>query len=337
MRVCMWYSNRDIRIEEAPTPKPGPREMVAKVMACGICGSDIVEWYRLPRAPLVPGHELGAEVVEVGEEMTEFKPGDRVFIAPKVPCLKCRYCRAGQHPLCTEVKQRLPGAFAEYVLVPEVLVENGTLLLPENVSYDQSTFIEPLACAVRAQRLAKVAEGQSVMVLGCGMSGLLHVKLAHARGARVAASDINPKRLAFAQKAGAETTIDAAGNVAERLVAETGRLADVVVLCTSAMSAVADAWTCVDKGGTVVVFAVPGPEKDVVVPLNDFWRKEITILTSYYCGPPDWEESLDLIASGRIVVDDMITHTLPLSETAEGFRLVQEGTVSLKVVIRPNE
>ena len=222
-------------------------------------------------------------------------------------------------------------------MVPEILVENGTLLLPDNVTYDQSTFVEPLACAVRAQRLANLGEGKNVMVLGCGMSGLLHVKLAHTRNARITASDINPNRLAFAQKFGAAITVNAAENVAERLVAETGRLADVVILCTSAMSAVEDAWKCVDQGGTVVVFAVPGPEKAVVVPLNDFWRKEITILTSYYGGPPDWAESLRLIASGKIVVDDMITHTLPLSETEKGFRLVLGGEESLKVVIRPNE
>jgi len=337
MKVSMWYNNRDIRIEEVPTPKPGPREMLAKVMSCGICGSDIVEWYRLPRAPLVQGHELGAEVVEVGASLTKYKPGDRVFIAPKVPCLKCHYCREGHYPQCSSVKERLPGAFAQYVLVPEILVNNGTLLLPKNVTYDQSTFVEPLACAVRAQRLANLGEGKNVMVLGCGMSGLLHVKLAHARNARVTASDINARRLAFAGKVGAAITVDAAENVAERLVAETGRLADVVILCTSAMSAVEAAWKCVDQGGTVVVFAVPGPEKAVVVPLNDFWRKEITIRTSYYCGPPDWEESLQLIASGRIVVDDMITHTLPLSETQKGFRLVLGGEESLKVVIRPNQ
>lgn len=330
MKVCVWYSNQDIRIDEVPTPRPGPREMLARVMSCGICGSDVVEWYRLPRAPLVQGHEVGAQVVEVGHAVTAFKPGDRVFIAPKVPCLKCRYCRQGHHPQCSVVKDRLPGAFAEYVLVPEAIVEHGTLRLPENVSYDQSTFIEPLACAVRAQRLAGVEEGKSVLVLGCGMSGLLHVKLARARGARVAASDINPWRLSLAEKAGAAPAVQASQNAAERL-------ADVVILCTSAMSALEDAWRRVDLGGTIAVFAVPGPEKPVVVPLNDFWRKEITILTSYYCGPPDWEEALRLIASGTIAVDDMVTHTLPLRETPRGFQLVLSGQESLKVIIRPNE
>lgn len=337
MKACVWYNNQDIRIEEVPTPRPGRGEMLARVMSCGICGSDVVEWYRLPRAPLVQGHELGAQVVAVGEAVTKFKPGDRVFIAPKVPCLKCRYCRDGHYPQCSGVKERLPGAFAEYVLVPEIIVKNGTLLLPDNVTYDQSTFIEPLACAVRAQRLARVSEGHSVLVLGCGMSGILHVKLACARNAQVIACDINPGRLAFARKAGAVAVINAGEDVAARLVAQTGRPADVVVLCTSAMSALDAAWKCVDQGGTVVVFAVPGPDKVTPVPLNDFWRKEITILTSYYCGPPDWEESLQLIASGRIIVDDMITHILPLKETARGFRLVLDALESLKVIIRPNE
>lgn len=337
MKVSMWYNNRDIRTEEVPTPSPGPRELLAKVMSCGICGSDVVEWYRLPRAPLVQGHELGAEVVAVGDALTKYKPGDRVFIAPKVPCLTCRQCRNGHFPQCSEVKERLPGAFAEYVLAPEILVEHGTLLLPDHVTYDQSTFIEPLGCAVRAQRLAGVTEGQHVMVLGCGMSGLLHVKLAHRQNTRIIASDIMPNRLELAHRAGAEMTINAAENVPDRLVAETGRLADVVILCTSAMSAVEHAWKCVEPGGVVVFFAVPGPEKPVTIPINDFWRKEITVLTSYYSGPPDWAEALQLIASGQIVVDDMITHTLPLDETERGFGLVLDGGESLKVIIRPNE
>lgn len=333
----MWYNNKDIRIAEVPTPTPGPNEMLVKVMSCGICGSDIVEWYRLPRAPLVQGHELGAEVVQTGASVKKYKPGDRVFIAPKVPCMHCYYCENGHYPQCSKVKERLPGGFAEYVLAPEILIENGTLLLPDHVTYDQSTFIEPLACVVRAQRLAGIKEGQTVLVLGCGMSGLLHVKLAKLKNTKVMATDINTKRLAFSQDAGADLAISAADNVAQRLVDETGRKADVVILCTSSMLAVEQAWSCVDKGGAVIFFAVPGPEKRVAVPINDFWTKEIRIITSYYCGPPDLTEALELIASGKINVDDMITHTLPLNEIAKGFQLVIEGKESVKVIIRPNE
>ena len=337
MKVAKWYNNKDIRIEEVPTPRPGPDEMLVKVMACGICGSDIVEWYRLPRAPLVQGHEIGAEVVEVGQALKKFNPGDRVFIAPKVPCLQCDYCKNEHFPVCTNIKERLPGGFAEYVLVPKALIENGAYRLPDTISCDQSTFIEPLACVVRAQRLAGVQQGQTVMVFGCGMSGLLNVKLAKAKNCQVIATDVNTGRLEMAAGLGADITLDAAENVAEGLKAAKDKKADVVILCTSAMSAVDQAWKCVDKGGVIVFFAVPGPDKQITIPINDFWTKEIQILTSYYCGPPDIVDALELIETGTIKVDDMITHKLPLKKITEGFQLVLDGKESIKVIIKPND
>lgn len=337
MRVALWYNNRDIRLEDVPTPKPGPKEILIKVISCGICGSDIVEWYRLPRAPLVQGHEIGAEVVEAGRAVAACKPGDRIMVAPKVPCLDCHYCREGHYPVCPNVKVRLPGGFAEYILVPEALVDKGMYHLPEAISYDQSTFIEPLACVVRAQNLAGIKKGQAVLVMGCGMSGLLQVKLAKAKECRVAATDVNPARLALAKKNGADLVLDAAGDVSERMAAELGRKADIVVLCTSALSAVAHAWKCVDKGGAVVFFAVPGPDKQVTVPLNEFWTQEMRILTSYYCGPPDIVEAMKLLETKRIEIEDMITHRLPLSDIARGFQLVIDGRESIKVIIKPQE
>lgn len=376
MKVSYWYNNKDIRIEEVPIPIPGPKEMLVKVISCGICGSDIVEWYRLPRAPLVQGHEIGAEVVALGDSVNKYKLGDRVFIAPKVPCMKCSYCKNGHYPQCSEVQERLPGGFAEYILVPEILVESGTYLLPENITCDQSTFIEPLACTVRAQRLAGVhpvrdnscfanpaggikptqsetsdsniqkesgtfsngvKKGQSVLVIGCGTSGLLNVKLAKAKGCKVIATDINKMKLKFAAHMGADIIIDAANNISEQLVAKNTQKADVVFLCASADSAMEQTWKCVDKGGVIVLFAVPGPDKKVIVPINDFWMKEITIITSYYCGPPDITEAMKLIESGNIVVDDLITHRLPLTDIAQGFQLVADGRESIKVIIKPNE
>jgi len=337
MKVAKWYNNTDIRIEEIPKPIPGPKEMLVKVISCGICGSDIVEWYRIPRAPLVQGHEIGAEVVEVGESIQHFKLGDRVFIAPKVPCMKCDYCENEHYPVCSTIKERLPGGFAEYILVPQSLVENGTYCLPDHITYDQSTFIEPLACVVRAQRLACVRENQTVLVIGCGMSGLLHIKLAKAKKCKIIATDINRKRLELAACLGADVTLDAAGNVAEQLVAENRKKADIVVLCTSAIAAVEQAWKCVDKGGAIVFFAVPGPEKTVSIPINDFWTREIRILTSYYCGPPDIVEAINLLKTKTINSDDMITHRLPLKEIAKGFHLVIDGSESIKVIIKPNK
>lgn len=336
MKAAYWYNNRDIRIEEVPTPTPGAREMLVRVISCGICGSDVVEWYRLPRAPLVQGHEIGAEVVKTGAAVTKYKPGDRVFIAPKVPCGTCIYCKNGHYPQCTEIKERLPGGFAEYILVPEALVNGGTYLLPSNISFDQSTFIEPLACVVRAQRLAGIEKSSSVLVMGCGMSGLLHVKLAKKKGCKVIAADINEKKLEFASHAGADIVINAAGDVAQELVAGNGKKADSVFLCTAAGPAVEQIWNCVDKGGTIILFTVPGPDKKVVVPVNDFWMKEITILTSYYCGPPDIAEAISLIESDAVETESLITHRLPLTEISRGFRLVSDGRESIKVIIKPS-
>ena len=338
MKVAKWYNNQDIRIEEEPTPKPGPDEMLVKVISCGICGSDVVEWYRLPRAPLVQGHEIGAEVVETGSGVGGFKPGDRVFIAPKVPCMECEYCKKGSYPVCSGIKERLPGGFAEYILAPQALIEHGAYALPDNLTYDQSTFIEPLACVVAAQRIAGLEKGQSVLVMGCGMSGLLHVQLAKNRGCKVIATDINPMRLTRAKGYGADAVINPGeDDVLERLLDQNGKPADLVMMCTSALPAVEQAWNCVDKGGSIVFFAVPGPEKQVAIPLSELWTREIQIKTSYYCGPPDIAESMELIRSGRIVVDELVTQRLPLDEIAAGFAMVIDGSDSIKIIIKPHE
>jgi L-iditol 2-dehydrogenase len=172
--------------------------------------------------------------------------------------------------------------------------------------------------------------------MGSGMSGLLHVKLAKTKHCRVIATDINPKKLNFAEKMGADITIDAAENVSECLVAENIGATDVVILCTSAIAAVNQAWQCVDKGGVLVFFAVPHPDVKITIPLNDFWTRETKIMTSYYCGPPDIETAINLIETETIKVDDMITRRLPLQDIAEGFRMVMSGKESLKVIIRPH-
>jgi L-iditol 2-dehydrogenase len=337
MKRCVWYNNKDIRIEDAPMPRPERGGLLVKVIACGICGSDVVEWYRLPKAPLVPGHEMGGDVVEAGAGERAFKPGDRVFVAPKVPCHNCTYCARGQYPLCSAVKERLPGAFSEYIAVPEILVRNGTYRLPDKITYDQSTFIEPLACVVRAQQLAGLPPGASVMVIGCGMSGLLHVKLAKANKHRVAAVDVNPTKLKAAQMSGADLLIGAVENWVERPNGSGFGKADGIILCTGALPAVEQAWACVAKGGAVVFFAVPPPDAKVAIPINDMWMKEVRVLTSYYCGPPDIVAAMAHLESGRIAVDDLITHRFGLKDVVEGFRLVLEGRESIKVIIRPNE
>ncbi|MEO6165059.1 MAG: alcohol dehydrogenase catalytic domain-containing protein, partial [Candidatus Binatia bacterium] len=185
MRVAMYYSNRDVRLEEMPVPKIGAGELLLRTRASGICGSDLMEWYRVKKAPLVLGHEITAEVVEVGEGAEGFSVGDRVFATHHVPCGKCRYCKSGHQSVCDLLRTTHfePGGFAEYIRVPKINVELGTLRIPDSMTFDEGSFIEPLACVVRAQRIAKLAAGQTVLVIGSGISGLLHIQLARARGA----------------------------------------------------------------------------------------------------------------------------------------------------------
>jgi L-iditol 2-dehydrogenase len=337
MRVAMYYRNDDVRIEDIPKPKIGPGEFLFKAKASGICGSDVMEWYRIKKAPRVLGHEAVGEIAEVGEGCP-YRVGQRVFVSHHVPCGECRYCRAGSETACETLHTTNfePGGFSEYVRVPKINVEKGVYVLPDEMSYEEATMIEPLACVVRGQRIAQVQEGQTVLILGSGIAGLLHVKLAKSKGARVIATDINDWRLEKAKEFGADAMIDARNYATEKLKeVNEGRLADKVILCTGAVPAVKQAIESVDRGGSILFFAVPKPGVDVNIPVNDFWRKEVSVLTSYGAAPRDLKEALKLIADKRIVVSDMITHTLPLDEAQKGFNLVAAADESIKVVLKP--
>jgi len=339
MRVAMYYNNRDVRLEEMPTPKIGPGELLVKVMASGICGSDVMEWYRIKKAPLVLGHEIAGEIVKVGEGVERYKVGDRVFVSHHVPCNTCRYCLNGQHTVCETLHTTNydPGGFAEYLRVPRLNVDRGVFLLPDEVSYEDGAFIEPLACVVRGQRVARLQPGQTVLVLGSGISGLLHVALARALGAgRIVATDVNEYRLNAAQRLGADVVIHAQEDVPARLrQANEDRPAGLVIVCTGAFPAFLQALQSVDRGGTVLFFAPTEPGVDLPVPVNDFWRNGITLMPSYGNSPLDAVVAIELIRARRVPVGEMITHRLSLAETGLGFQLVAEAGESIKVIIEP--
>jgi len=340
MRVAMWYNNRDIRIEEMPVPEIGPGELLVRIEASGICGSDVMEWYRLDRAPLVLGHEVGGQVVKVGEGVGTSQVGDRVCAAHHVPCNTCRYCLTGHHTACETLRRTSfhPGGFAEYLRLPSINVDRGTFVLPDSMSYEQATFIEPLACVLRGQRTVGLQPGQSVLVVGSGITGLLHVMLARALGAgRIVATDISQYRLDAARRFGADVALHASEDLPERFrEANSGRLADQVIVCTGAVSAINQALQCVERGGTVLMFAPTDPDVTIPISINDFFfREDRTITTTYAGSPADHQTALDLIAAGRIDVGPMITHRLGLAETQEGFRLVAEARESIKVIIEP--
>ena len=339
MRVAMYYNNQDVRLEEMPAPRIGPGELLVKVLASGICGSDVMEWYRIKKAPLVLGHEITGEIADVGEGVDCYHVGDRVFVSHHVPCNTCRYCLHGLHTVCETLHTTNydPGGFAEYLRVPPLNVDRGVFLLPDEISFDDGTFIEPLACVVRGQRLARLLPGQTVLVLGSGISGLLHVAMARASGAgRIVATDVSDYRLHAAQRLGADCVIHAEADVPARLRQDNdNRLADLVIVCTGAFPAFSQALQSVDRGGTVLFFAPTGPGMELPVPVNEFWRKGITLMPSYGGGPLDICVAIDLIRARRVPVHEMITHRLGLAETGLGFRLVAEGGESIKVIVEP--
>lgn len=325
MKAAVYYNNSDIRIEELPKPLIKEGEILVRVRASGICGTDTMEWYRVKKAPRVLGHEITGEIVE--SRSAGYKAGQRVFVSHHVPCNKCKYCLAGNHTACGILHEGnyVPGGYSEFVGVPKINVDTGTYVLPENVSYEEGTMIEPLACAVRAQRELGIRKGQTVLVLGSGVSGLLNIQLAKLNGAEVIATDIYRYRMDKAKQFGADRAIDSREVLAVK--------ADRIIICTGAFEAAEQAFRYIDRKGVIQFFAIP--DKNIEIPVEDLWRNEITVTSSYGAAPDDLKEALDLIKDKKINVKDMITHTLPLDQVQKGFKIVSEARESLKVVLQP--
>ncbi|MGQ3684792.1 MAG: zinc-dependent dehydrogenase [Candidatus Loosdrechtia sp.] len=340
MRVAMYYNNSDVRVEEIQNPEIGTGELLVKVIASGICGSDVMEWYRIKKAPLVLGHEIAGEIVAVGEEVNCYKVGERVTVAHHVPCNTCHYCLNGHYSVCDTLRTTnfYPGGFSEYIRVPRINVDRGTFVLPDEVSFEEGTFVEPLACTLLGQRKANLRPGQSILVIGSGISGLLHIRLARALGAgQIFAVDITEYRLRMAKQSGADCVIYAKEDVPAYLgKMNNGRLADLVIVCTGAASAITQAFRSVERGGTILFFAPTEP--DVIIPVNlwDLWRNCNTLVMSYAGPPDDMATAVELIRTGRVTVSDLITHRLGLADAALGFRLVAEAKESVKVILEPH-
>lgn len=341
MKTGVYYRNSDVRVEERPDPKPGDRDIVVRVMACGLCGSDLMEWYRIKRAPLVLGHEPAGVVVEAGNQVSSVKAGDRVFVTHHVPCNACHYCLTGHETAC-ETFQKVnnfdPGGFSQLLRVTGRSVETGALVLPDAMSFEQATFIEPLGTAVRALRAVELKPAQSVLVLGSGVAGLLILKLARALGAgTIIASDVSPYRLEKARQFGATHAVPAGEDIPAfvRRV-NGGRLADVVILSAGALSAARTALLGAERGGTILFFAVPKPGETVDVDFNPFWRDDITIKTCYGAAPQDSRQALELIRSGVVNVDDLVTHRFGIDAIGEAFLTGARPDGCLKVIIEPN-
>ncbi len=338
MRVAKYYSNEEIRLEEMPIPRIGAGELLVKVMASGICGSDVMDWYRKAKAPLVLGHEIAGEICEIGDDVS-YRIGDRVFVSHHVPCNKCRYCLNDQHTLCDTLRSTNfdPGGFAEFVRIPSINVTNGTFLLPETMSWEEATFIEPLACVLRGLRQANFKSGWNVLVLGSGISGLLNIHVLRALGAgQIMSTDVQPYRLQAARRFGADVVFYAEEDIPVRYrEINDGNLADLVITCAGTPSVIDQAFRCVERGGTILFFAPLEPGIKVDLPFWNLWRDQITMVSTYAGSQQDIEEAIELIQSGKLRLRDMITHRLGLAETGFGFQLVLRAQDSIKVIIEP--
>jgi len=329
MKVAVYHNNNDIRLEERPRPKINDGEILVKIMASGICGTDVMEWYRTKKGPRVLGHEISGEIVEVSNNVNNFKVHDRVFVTHHVPCNKCKYCLEDNHTACDTLHNGNfePGGFSQYVRVPKINVDHGTLLLPDNVSYEEGTFIEPLACVIRAHRIINTKKNHKVLILGSGISGLLNIMHAKHIGAEVVATDIDDYKLEKAKQFGADTIINANSDFKYK--------ADKIIVCAGAMNAVKQAFDNIDRKGIILLFAIP--QEDIKLPNLDVWRNEITITSSYGAAPKDLQESLELIKNKQINVKDLVTHRFSLENIGQGFKLVANPDDSLKVLVEPNK
>jgi L-iditol 2-dehydrogenase len=322
MRVARSYSATEVQIEHVDDPEPGPGEVVCEILACGVCASDVTDWYVGPRLPAVLGHEPAGRVTAVGAGVNAAKVGVRVAIHHHSPCGECRRCRRGHETMCERFRAtRLdPGGFAERVRVPAELVDE-LLELPDGLDPVAATFIEPLACVVRSQQRANLHAGDSLLIVGAGVNGLLQIAAAHARAVEaVWVREPRPERLELAENWGAEHH----GN----------ELVDVAIVCTPKPEAIADAGAALAPGGTLCLYSPPAPGGRPLVDGTSLFMRELTVTASYSAGPRDMQAALELISAGTLDPAPLVSHRLPLEETALALQLQRSGE-ALKAVVLP--
>jgi L-iditol 2-dehydrogenase len=335
MRAAVLREPGAVVIEERPVPRAGPGEVVVRVRAVGVCGSDThyYEHGRIGRfvveAPLVLGHEAAGEVTDLGPGVTRLVVGERVSIEPGVPDLTCGQCLAGRYNLCPNMRffgtPPVDGAFAEYVVVHEAFAHP----VPDSVGDDAAALLEPLSVGIWACMKARVTAGSRVLITGAGPIGLLSVQAALAFGAtEVVVSDVNPVRLALARELGATMVIDAR----EASVTDLHRSPEVLLECSGHPPAIGEAIRALDRAGRAVLVGMGGDE--ILLPLSVIQERELELTGTFrYAGT--WPRAIALIASGRINLDRLVTGTYRLDQTEEALTAGRRDQQSIKVVIHP--
>jgi len=339
MRAAVLYDVDDIRIEQRPVPALHEGELLVHTRASGICTGDVMGWYVKRKAPLVLGHEPAGTIAAIGpgeppldDDGVPFALGDRVFVHHHAPCFACASCAREDYVQCATWRaSRLePGGLADYFRVPAGNVRD-TLRLPENVSFVDGSLVEPLACVMKSLRRGKVRSDDSLLVIGLGVMGLMHVAAAVDRGARVFGSDFNPARRALAEELGATTAHpDEIGAVLR--TATEGRGADVVVVGPGMPGPLRDAFPLVAPGGTVVMFTPLEPGVAFQFDANDLYFRDLTLVASYSCGPNDTREALAAIARGAVTAEKLGAMLYPLEESGAAYAALAKSEITKPII-----
>jgi L-iditol 2-dehydrogenase len=338
MKAAVYYNQRDIRIEEMPTPKIGEDEILVQMKACGVCGSDLMHWYLKSRAPLVLGHEPAGVVAKKGAKVENVDLGDRVFVHHHVACMTCHYCLNGDYTLCEQFQRTniSPGGFVEYFRVPAPNLGLDTLKISSRLSFEEATLIEPVGCCIRALRKCDIQTGDSIAVIGAGPTGLIHTALAKTYGASpIIVSDLIDFRLNFAKKFGADIVVDSKTEDLNEIVRnETDAMGvDIAVVTAPSLEAYKAGIKVCRKGGKLCVFAPTTPGKNLRVSPKELFFSELQIIPSYSTSHRETRAALSLIESDRTRVKELITHRFKLEKTAEAFAAALESEKTLKVVV----
>ncbi len=345
MKAAVYHAPGDIRVEERPEPQRERDNLVAEVLCCAMCGTDLkLATVGNPRChpPRIIGHEMVGRLVHVGDDVTGFGVGERVTLATTVACGDCPYCALGLGNMCPHAKPisyDYDGAFAEYVAIPPAALAGGNVIgVPEGVDDASAALAEPLSCAINAQRLAGMEAGATVLIVGGGPLGALHAVLARAYGAaEVMVVQRSEPRLSLLRKIAGLTVIDGAREDVGQAVADhtSGLGADVVVVCAPSREAQEGALRLARKGGAISLFAsLPQGEADITLDSRAIHYRELRIVGASDSRPEHVAEAIELMARGRIDLRGIVTHRLALARIDEGLELMKRKQC-LKVMVYP--